>query len=88
MVMLAVRWPAPSGEKVTLIVHEAFGAKGPLQVLVAKLKSPGLAPLRTTEEMCRVALPALVTVMLCAGLVLPCAAVGKVKLPGARVTAG
>src|SRR5260370_21405321 len=38
--------------------------------------------------MCSVALPALVTVMVCAGLVLPCAMVGNVKLPGISVTAG
>src|SRR5260370_16721343 len=38
--------------------------------------------------MCGVALPALVTVMVCAGLVLPCAVVGNVKLPGISVTAG
>src|SRR5712692_192041 len=71
MVMLAVRCPAPSGEKVTLMVQEALGAKGPLHVLFAKLKSPGLEPLRRTEEMYSVALPALVTVMVCAGLGLP-----------------
>src|SRR6266849_6933226 len=88
MVTLAVRCPAPSGANVTLMVQEEFGARGALHVLPAKLKSPGLEPLRRTEEMCSVALPALVTVMVCAGLVLPCAVVGNVKLPGISVTAG
>ena len=88
MVTLAVRCPAPSGANVTLMVQEAFGARGALHVLAAKLKSPGLEPLRRTEEMCSVALPALITVIVCAGLVLPCAVVGKVRLPGVKVTAG
>ena len=88
MVMFATRWPAPRGEKATLIVHETFGAKGPLQVLAVNMKSPGLAPLRRTEEICSVAPPALVTVMLCAALTLPCAVVTNVRLPGVSVTAG
>src|ERR1700720_3755244 len=51
-------------------------------------KSAGFAPLGSTEEMCSVAVPALVTVMICARLVLPCVVVAKARLPGARVTAG
>ena len=88
MVTIAVRWPAPSGENVTLIVHEAFGANGPLQVLLVKVKSPGFTPLNATEEMCRAAMPALVTVIGCAGLVAPCAVDAKVRLAGVSVTAG
>src|SRR5260370_9383420 len=38
--------------------------------------------------MCSVAAPELVTVTLCAGLVLPWVVLAKVKLPGVRVTAG
>src|ERR1700686_5351457 len=83
-----MRWPAPSGENVTLIVHEAFGANGPLQVLLISVKSPGFTPLITTEEMCRVAVPALITVIGCAGLVAPCAVDAKVRLAGVSVTAG
>jgi hypothetical protein len=88
METIAVRWPAPSGENVTLIVHEAFGANGPLQVLLASAKSPGFAPLNTTEEMCNVATPALVTVIVWAGLMVPCALDAKVRLAGVSVTAG
>src|SRR5258707_14660291 len=38
--------------------------------------------------MCSVPAPELVTMTLCAGLVLPCVVLAKVKLPGVRVTAG
>src|ERR1700730_506803 len=87
MVRLAVRWPAPSGENVTATLQVEATGYAPEQAL-ATWKSAGFAPLGRTEEMCRVALPALVTVMLCAGLLLPCVVLAKVRLPGARVMAG
>lgn len=87
MTMLARRCPAPNGENVTLILHVAFTATAPLHALV-RVKSPGFVPLSSTDTIFRVALPALVRVTLCAALVAPWAVVGKVKLPGASVTAG
>ena len=62
MVIDAVRDPAPSGVNVTLIVQVAFGASAPLQVLVM-LKSEGFDPPRSTDAMCSVAEPALVSVI-------------------------
>src|SRR5580658_2789751 len=48
----AERWPAARGVKVTVIVQPALAAYGPLQRFVM-LKSPGLLPPRTTDEICR-----------------------------------
>src|SRR5579859_2413481 len=88
MTTLAARWPAPSGENTTLREQELAGGKGTVQLLEVKVKSPGLAPLSNTEEICSVAGPALVSVMVCGGLVLPCAVVANVRVPGSSVTAG
>jgi len=62
MTRLAVRWPAPSGENVTVMMQLVFTGYAPEQA-VATWKSEGFAPLAKTEEMCRAAVPALVTVM-------------------------
>ena len=85
--MLAVRCPPARGVKLTAIVQLALIAYAPLQEL-AILKSPGLAPLSRTEEMCSVALPAFVRVTVCAGLVLPWLVLGNERLPGISVTPG
>ena len=52
------------------------------------LKSLGLFPPMTTEEMWSVAVPELVSVIVTGPLVVPCVVVGKEMLPGTRVTAG
>jgi hypothetical protein len=84
--MLARRCPAPSGENVTLMVQVAFSATVPLHPLVS-VKSPGFAPLSSTDAMFSVALPELVRMTVCAALVAPWVVVGKVKLHGISVTA-
>src|SRR4029077_15232697 len=87
MVRLAVRWPAPRGENVTVMLQEEATGYAPEHALVT-WKSAGFAPPGSTEETCSVAAPELVMVTLCAGLVLPCVVLAKVKLPGVRVTPG
>src|SRR5271167_1555028 len=52
------------------------------------LKSPGLLPPRTTDEICRVALPEFVTVTGMELLVVPWVVVGKLTGSGVTVTAG
>ena len=52
------------------------------------LKSPVLLPLRTTDEICRVAVPEFVTLTEIALLVVPCTVVGKLTGFGVTVTAG
>jgi len=52
------------------------------------LKSPGLLPPRTTEEICKVALPEFVTLIWIGLLVVPCVVVGKLTGSGVTVTAG
>lgn len=68
MLMLAVRVPAAVGVKVTLIVQLPEAATVAPQVVV-RAKSPALVPLTATPLMLRVALPVLVSVTVCAALV-------------------
>ena len=73
MVTLALRLPVAVGVKVTLIVQFAPAAKvlellG--QVLVCA-KSPLLVPLRPMLLMVKAAVPLLVSVTVCAALVVP-----------------
>ncbi len=77
-----VRLPVVVGVKVTLIVQLAAGATVPPQVFV-RSKSP----LATMLVMVNRALPALVKVTDCGGLVVPTTAC-RVRLPGPRATAG
>ena len=61
MVRLAVRCLAASGENVTEMLQLEATGYAPEQALVI-WKSAGFAPPSRTEEMCSVAVPALVTV--------------------------
>jgi hypothetical protein len=83
----AVRVPAAVGLNVTLIVQFAVAASDAGQVLVWA-KSPALVPVTLTLVIVNAALPLLVSVMLCAALVVPTVCELKVKLVGASVTAG
>ena len=70
--------PADVGAKLTLITQLAPAASGPPlsgQVVVAgtSLKSGTLEPARKILEMFNATLPVLVTVMFCAGLLVPTA---------------
>jgi len=75
--------------KITEIEQEELGAMALFaQVLEALVKSAELLPAMVTVEMCRVALPELVTVVLMGPLVAPWVMVGKLTGFGAMVTAG
>ncbi len=65
MVRLAVRWPAASGLKPRETVQLIVGATGAVQLL-ARLKSEGLRPPRTKDEMWRDVVPEFKTVSVCA----------------------
>src|SRR5712692_141646 len=87
MVRLAVRWPAPSGLKTRETVQLAAGATGAVQLLV-KLKSEGLRPPRTTDEMWRDVVPEFMTVSVCAAPEVPCVIVGNEGAAGEKVIPG
>lgn len=87
-VMVSLRWPAASGAKVTEMAQEALGARAATQLLGGLVKSAGLFPPTTTAEMCRVALPELVMVMVTGALAVPWGMAGKVTGLGERVMAG
>ena len=71
MRMAAERKPEPNGAKVVSIEQFALTDSAPLQVFLTRLKSLGFEPVRRTEEMCRVAMPALVRVTRCEALAVP-----------------
>ena len=82
-VSVSVREPATVGVKVTLIVQFAPAARVAAQVLVwAK------SPLALMPAIFSTAEPLLVRVTLCAVLVVPFVCAAKVRLVGARLTAG
>jgi hypothetical protein len=91
IVTAAFRAPTAVGVKVTLIVQLAFGATGlpAAQVVpVASAKSPALAPVNPTLVKVRFAVPLLVTVTVCAALVVVTTCAGKFRLAGARTIPG
>jgi hypothetical protein len=65
-----VRVPVALGENATLIWQFAPARTAPSQVLVCA-KSPALAPLTANPEIASTALPELVSVTVCAVLVVP-----------------
>ncbi len=87
-VMVSLRWPAASGAKVTETAQEALGARAATQLLGGLVKSAGLFPPTATPEMCRVALPEFVMVMVTGALAVPCGMVGKMTGFGESVMAG
>jgi hypothetical protein len=87
MLIAPLRVPAAAGSKVTLMVQVALAAKDAGHVLVWA-KSPAFVPVRVISAIVNAALPLLVSVTLCAALVVPAACEANVKLVGASVTAG
>ena len=87
MVRLAVRWPAARGLKTRETVQLAVGATGAVQLL-ARLKSEGLGPPRTTDEMWRDVVPEFKTVSVCAPPEVPWVIVGNEGTAGEKVTPG
>jgi hypothetical protein len=69
----AVRVPRAVGVKVTLMVQDALTASvlDPVGQLLIWAKSPGFVPLSAMLVMLRGAVPVLVTVIVCAVLVVP-----------------
>lgn len=67
----AVRDPLAVGENVMLTAHEELAAILAGQVLFEIAKSPGFAPVRAIDESATALLPVLLTVTLCAALVVP-----------------
>lgn len=86
-VMVSERWPGAVGMKVTVMVQVPMEATGPLQVFV-EVKSPGLLPPATMEEMTRAAVPELVMVTGMGALEAPRAVAGKATGLGEMVTEG
>src|SRR5690348_12674883 len=87
-VMVSLRSPAARGVKVIVMLHVAFEFSVATQADALVLKSDGLLPPTVAEEMCRAALPELVTTMVIGLLVVPCMIVGKFSGFGEIVTAG
>src|SRR5438128_578614 len=94
MVTVAVRAPVAAGVKLTLIRSEERRAGGPrarghgATPEPATAKSPGFEPARAMLVMLRVAVPLLVRVTVCTGLVVLRRWSPKARLVGAKVTAG
>src|SRR5207245_2198034 len=94
MVTVAVRAPVAAGVKVTVNVQLAAAATGPAarkSVATAEpatAKSRGFEPARAMLGKVRVAVPLLVRVTVCTGLVVLRRWSPKARLVGAKVTAG
>lgn len=88
MLMDAVREPAAVGAKVTLIAQVALAATVAFVQVSVFEKSLAFVPPILTVVMARLALPLLVSVTLCAVLVVPTLSEVNVRLVGARPTAG
>jgi len=86
-VMVSERGPEAVGVKVTVMVQVPLETTGPLQVFV-EVKSPGLLPPATMEEMARGAVPEFVTVTGMGALEAPRAVAGKATGFGEMVTTG
>jgi hypothetical protein len=77
----ALRLPAADGVKVTLTVQVLFGVTvAPVQVSALLAKSPAFAPPTAAAEMVRFAVPLLVTITVCAALVVLTSRLAKVTL--------
>src|SRR2546425_8105931 len=94
MVTVAARPPVAAGVNVTVKAQLADAATGPparghgATPEPATAKSPGFEPARAMLVMLRVAVPLLVRVTVCAGLVVLRRRSPKARLVGAKVTAG
>src|SRR2546428_36708 len=94
MATVAARPPVAAGVNVTVKAQLADAATGPparghgATPEPATAKSPGFEPARAMLVMLRVAVPLLVRVTVCAGLVVLRRWSPKARLVGAKVTAG
>src|SRR3989442_1211546 len=95
MLTVAARAPVAAGANVTVKVQLAKGAIGPpasgqgaAPEPATATKSPGFVPARTMLVMLRVAVPLLVRVTVCAGLLRLTRWTPKARLLRAKVTAG
>lgn len=87
IVMAALRAPIAVGEKVTEML-QLKPALTALPQLFVCAKSPLLVPVTVRLVIVSLAVPVLLKLMTCAGLVVPCACVAKTRLAGVRVTSG
>ena len=87
---LAVRAPVAVGLNVTLITQFALAAKvaGLTGHVLVCAKSPAFAPVIETPVIVIAALPLLVSVTVCAALVVPCACDANVSEVGAKLATG
>lgn len=86
-VIAVTRAPTALGENVMLTEHEAPAARltAPTgQVSFEMEKSPGLAPVSPIDENVTALLPVLLTITLCAALVVPVFCAANVRLPGLK----
>src|SRR3989449_5291968 len=94
MVTVAVRAPVAAGVNVTVKAHQADDgiravAVGGVQTCaLATAKSPGFEPARAMLVMLRVAVPLLVRVTVCAGLMVLRRCGPKARVVGAKLTSG
>src|ERR1700690_4347022 len=86
-VMVPLREPAAAGVNVVVIVHMALAARVVPQ-LFDEVKSAAWVPATTMLAMFSVALPVLVTVTACDGLVTPTFSFGKARPVAERLTMG
>jgi len=87
-VRVAVRLPTVVGVNVTLMVQLLLAATEPLHVLLCA-KSPGLVPVSPTLLKFKEAFPLLLTVTVCAELVVPTVwLVANIMLAGLRFAVG
>ena len=84
----AEKLPEPDGENVTEMVHDVFAASEELQLFALTAKLPAFAPPRTTDVIGSGALPAFVSVKICAALVVPTVLGPKLTLEGVSEACG
>ena len=85
----ALRSPVAEGVKVTLTVQVPLGVTvAPVQVSALVAKSLAFVPPTVTVERVRLAVPVLVTVAVCAALVVPTFCAPNVRLVGEQLTEG
>ena len=80
--------PGADGEKVTEMVHDLLAASEEPQLFALTAKLAAFAPPRATDVIDSAALPALVRVKICAGLVVAVVTLPKLELAGVSKACG
>ena len=80
--------PGAAGEKLTMMVQDAPAASEVVQLFVPMAKLEALSPPSDTELIGKAALPALLSVKVCAALVAPTVTVAKLAVAAVREACG